>query len=754
MAEKIKIGVLTSGGDAPGMNAAVRAVIRGALVNGADPYAIYEGWQGAIDGGDRVKKMEWSDASAIIDKGGTIIGTARSDDFRERWGMKKAAANLLSHGIDRVVVIGGDGSLAGADEFRREWPSMLEELVSEGEIEQKTADAHPELFLVGLAGSIDNDLVGTDTTIGADTALARILTAIDQISSTAASHQRTFILEVMGRRCGYLALMSAMAGGCDYVLIPEMPPAEGWEEEMISKLEAGREAGRRESIIIVAEGAQDRDGNPIDSRRVSEALKEKAGIEARITILGHVQRGGTPTAFDRWMSTILGYSAVQELLTAEPGTEGHILGVRRNRVARLPLVETIVKTRAVATAIKEGRYEDAVEARGHGFGLTLKITDTMTRPPSKDVTPDDKGAGKRVAILHAGGLAPGMNTAARAAVRLGLAHGYQMLGVEGGFPGLIAGNVRELSWREVDSWAGESGANLGTQRTLPSVEHLYSIGRAIENNNIDGLLVIGGFTAYLGAHMLVKERERFQAFRIPIVCVPASIDNNLPGAELSIGTDTAINNIVWALDHIKASAAASRRCFVTETMGRYCGYLAQMSGIASGAELVYLHETGMTLEQVLEDAHRMRDAFEGGRDLFLVVRNEEANAQYSSDFLARAFEEEGGGLFDVRLNNIGHIQQGGVPTAYDRLLATRLTDYALSILDEQFETSRHKAFYVGRTTEGGLTSAPLEHMMDEVDPTFRRPLEQWWMRYRGVGAAVSLKGAPLPPPLELTDREP
>nr|NLD40369.1 6-phosphofructokinase [Actinomycetales bacterium] len=236
------------------MNAAVRAVIRGAIVNGAQPYAIYEGWQGAIEGGDRVKAMEWGDASSIIDKGGTIIGTARSDDFREWWGMKAAMKNLITHGIDRLVVIGGDGTLTGADEFRREWPTMLAELVAEGEVSQELAERHPELYLVGLPGSIDNDLVGSDTTIGTDTALARILTAIDQISSTAASHQRTFILEVMGRRCGYLALMSAMAGGCDYVLIPEQPPADGWEEDMIAKLEAGRAAGRRESLIIVAEG--------------------------------------------------------------------------------------------------------------------------------------------------------------------------------------------------------------------------------------------------------------------------------------------------------------------------------------------------------------------------------------------------------------------------------------------------------------------------------------------------------------------
>lgn len=747
----MKIGVLTSGGDAPGMNAAVRAVVRGALALGAEPYAIYEGWQGAIDGHERVALMGWSDVSSIIDQGGTVIGTARSADFRERWGMKTAAKNLLAHGIDRLVVIGGDGSLAGADEFRREWPSMLEELVAEGEITAKTAKAHPELFLVGLVGSIDNDLVGTDTTIGTDTALARILEAIDQISSTAASHQRTFILEVMGRRCGYLALMSSMAGGCDYVLIPEMPPADGWEDDMIAKLQMGREAGRRESIIVVAEGAADRQGGRIDSHRIAQALKDRAGMDARITILGHVQRGGSPTAFDRWMSTLLGYAAVQELLGAQPGGEAHILGVRRNRVARIPLVAAVENTRAVAKHVAEGRYEEAVAARGRGFVQTLSITETMNRPPVTDVTPQDLGAGKRVAILHAGGLAPGMNNAARAAVRLGHAHGYQMLGVQGGFPGLANGDVRELTWSEVDAWASHSGAQLGTRRSIPKMETLYSIGRTIETNQIDALLIIGGYNAYLGAHTLLTERERFPAFNIPMVCVPASIDNNLPGAELSIGADTAVNNLVWAFDHLKASAAASRRCFVTETMGRYCGYLAQMSGMSVGAELVYLHETGISLEGILNDAHRMRDAFAAGRNLFLVIRNEEANAEYSADFLARAFEEEGGGLFDVRTNMIGHLQQGGQPSAFDRLLATRLVQYALSVLDEQFESAKSKAFYVGSTTEGGYTASPLEHMLEEVDSTYRRPLDPWWLKYRDISAAVSLKGSPAPAPLDIID---
>lgn len=750
MSEPIRIGVLTSGGDAPGMNAAVRAVVRSALAHGAVPYAVKEGWQGAVDGGERIVEMGWSDVSSILDRGGTIIGTARSKDFRERPGMLAAARNLLERGIDRIVVIGGDGSLTGAKVFRSEWPSLLAELVEKGEVEEAQAQAHADLRIIGLVGTIDNDLVGTDTTIGTDTALHRIIDAIDQISSTAASHQRTFILEAMGRHCGYLPLMAAVASGCDYVLIPEMPPPPGWEEDMLEKLRIGREAGRRESLILVAEGAADQQGNRIDAQSIAQLLRERRGEDARVTILGHTQRGGTPSAYDRWMSTILGIAAVQEILSAAPDAEDHIIGIRHNRVARIPPVEAVKRTHAVADAIKEGRYDDAVAARGAGFSQTLRINEIMSNPPAADVVPEGPTRGKRIAILHAGGLAPGMNTAARAAVRLGIGRGYTMLGVDGGFPGLVSGDIRELSWAEVDAWAFEGGAKLGTHRAVPTIEELYSIGRAIETNGIDGLLVIGGYNAYLAAHLLATERKRYPAFRIPVVCVPASIDNNLPGTELSIGADSAVNNAVWALDRVKESAAASSRCFVAETMGRHCGYLALIAGIATGAEMVYLHERQPDLKRIAEDAVRMTASFSRGRHLFLVVRNEEASPEYNLDFMARAFEQEGGGLFDVRQQAIGHLQQGGKPSPFDRLLATRLVYYALKEMDEQVATGGDRASYIGFSSNY-IGSHDLERMPEEVDEEFRRPKDQWWLAFEPIHQTVSLYGTPMTVPLPVID---
>ncbi|WP_257786290.1 6-phosphofructokinase [Boudabousia tangfeifanii] len=798
-----RIGLLTSGGDAQGMNAAVRAVARTALAMGVQPCAIMEGWQGACDGGDRIKPLGWSDVSNILHKGGTVIGTARSKDFRERDGMRRAVKNLLEHGIDRLIVIGGDGSLTGTNEFRQLWPELLAELVERGEVSAEVADAHQHLMICGLVGSIDNDLVGSDMTIGADSALHRIVDAIDDISSTAASHQRTFVVEVMGRHCGYLPLMAGIAGGCDYVFIPEVPPEDGWEEELANKLRAGRAAGRRDSLVLVAEGAKDRHGEPITSQQVADVLSEKMGEDVRVTILGHVQRGGEPSAYDRWMSTILGYAAVQEVMKATPEDEPNILGVRHNRVSRIPMMKAVADTRSVAGLIKNGDYTAAVRLRGSSFAEMVQINRIMSTPPSyqpanralttgcvepkaqsrlDEIESNSKveharravlehtaaledhvrptpspghaweeevkpAAGKRVAILHAGGLAPGMNTAARAAVRIGIDKGLTMLGVQGSFGGLIDGRVSELAWESVEGWAFDGGAELGTRRPVPTVEQLYSLGRAIENNNIDALMIVGGFNAYLSAYELVKERDRYQAFNIPIICVPASIDNNLPGCELSIGADTALNNAVWALDRIKESAAASRRCFVAETMGRRCGYLALMSGIAAGAELTYLHEDGITLDQLNQDSIRMRKSFEAGRRLFMVISNEEASAIYNRDFLARVFEEEGKGLYDVRQTALGHLQQGGSPTPFDRLLATRLVFHAMNWVEEELarEIDSEKAHtfrsseavYIGYS-EGAIRTAPIERIAEVVEMENRRPRKQWWLELRPVSEVVSM----------------
>lgn len=728
-AAKVKIGVITSGGDAQGMNAVVRAAVRTALHEGAQPYAIREGWKGAVFGGELIQKLEWSDVSGILNKGGTSIGTARCDEFRERAGIKRAVHNLVTEGIDRLVIVGGDGTLSGADELRELWPELLAELVDDGALSAEQAAQHAQLHIAGVVGSIDNDLVGTDMTVGADSALHRIIEAIDAIAATAASHQRTFVIEVMGRRCGYLALMSAIAGGCDYVLIPELPPEDGWQERMCEKLREGRAKGRRDSLVIVAEGAIDRHGNPITSSDVQQALEERLGEDVRITSLGHVQRGGTPSAYDRWMSTLLGYTAAQEVVSAGANNQPIIVGTRHNRIVRLPMMETIQQTRKVKEYLNSGDWDSAVAARGSGYREMIEVFETLSSPEpqsaGREAHIERLGRAPRVGIIHAGGLAPGMNPAARAAVKLGLDAGFDMVGIEGGFPGLLEGRLRQLRWADVEGWAEDGGAELGTRRTIATVDQYYKLSRAMEEAKLDGLVIIGGFKAYKAAYEMYQERDRYPSFKIPMVIVPASIDNNLPGCEISIGADTALNNNTRTLDQIRQSASASQRCFVTETMGRKNGYLAFMSALAAGAEQVYLYEEGITLSQLAEDTKRMVHSFEQGRNLYLVVRNEGASEYYTTDFLARIFEEEGAGKFDVRWSILGHMQQGGNPSPFDRTLAVRLVHKAIDTLFAELSTGGTGCWHVGQM-EGTTQAFPVAHMPELIDMVDRLPYNPWW----------------------------
>ncbi len=733
------IGVLTSGGDAQGMNAAVRAVVRTALDRDTDVYAIYEGYNGMVNGGASICKMTWDSVGGILHKGGTIIGTARSVEFRERAGRLQAARNLLEHDIDSLVIIGGDGSLTGANTFRQEWSGLLEELVETGQVSREMADRHPNLTIAGLVGSIDNDMFGTDMTIGADTALQRITEAIDAISSTAASHQRSFVVEVMGRHCGYLALMSSLATGADWVLIPESPPdVDNWEEKMCEILQSGREAGRRDTIVVVAEGARDRNGNPITSDYVKQVLEERLGEDTRVTILGHVQRGGAPSAFDRYMSTLLGYAAVDEIVSGRSNGEAFLIGMQNNQITRSPLMECVEKTRAVAKSITAHNYDEAMDLRGSSFKEAFRTLRTFVR-----ALPHEPPSGQkplRLAVINAGGPAPGMNTATRAAVRLGLDKGHIMLGIRNGFRGMIDGEIEEMHWMSVAGWTVSGGSELGTNRKIPHGRDFYAMARQIEQWDIQGLLMIGGWSGYQTAYELLRERENFSAFNIPIICLPASINNNLPGSDVSIGADTALNSIVEAVDKIKQSAVASRRCFVVEVMGRHCGYLSLMSGLATGAERVYLPEEGVTLREMQADLEYMLRGFRSGKRLGLIIRNEAVNPVYTTSFMSALFEEEGGDLFDVRQAILGHMQQGGSPTSFDRIQGTRLASKCIDFLIEEAHNDPPGAAFIG--LQGGRVAiSNLEDMPRMMDYANSRPKRQWWLDLRVI-AKVMAQPAP------------
>jgi 6-phosphofructokinase 1 len=736
-----RIAILTSGGDAPGMNAALRAVVRMGLSRGLEIFAIYEGYSGMVGGGDYIRPMRWSDVGGILHLGGTIIGSARCKEFRERHGRLRAVRNLLLHEIEGLIVVGGDGSLTGADLLHREWSGLVKELAETGQVSQWVADNHSTLAVVGIIGSIDNDMFGSDITTGADTALHRIIEATDAIASTAASHQRSFVVEVMGRNCGYLALMSAMASGADWVLIPESPPdVDEWEEKMCDRLGKGRQMGRRDSMVIIAEGARDRQGNPITSQRIKRTLEERLGEDTRITVLGHVQRGGSPSAFDRNLSTLLGAEAIEAITTMNPAGEPLIVGMQGNKLTRTPLNIALEKTRAVADAVAAQNYEEALALRGSSFREAYDIVRTLVRSSPRPPAPDQRRL--RLALIHGGGPAPGMNTAVRAAIRIGIDRGHVMFGVRNAFRGFINNDIAELNWMSVNGWATRGGSELGTNRYVPKGRDLYAIARHMEELKIDGLLMVGGWSGYQSMLELYNQRHNYPAFDIPMVCLPATINNNLPGTELSVGADSALNSIIWAVDRIKQSAVASQRTFIVEVMGFYCGYLALMGALATGAERVYLHEEGISMHDLVKDVEEFRHAFEHGKRLGLVIRNEMANEVYTTNFMRTLFEEEGGSLFDVRQAILGHLQQGGTPSPFDRIFATRLAVRCIDYLEELAARHETTGACIG-LVQGEVRFTGLDELSRLMDNEHSRPRKQWWMDLRPIARTLAEQSATL-----------
>ncbi len=300
-----RIGVLTSGGDSPGMNAAIRAVVRTAIYHKLDVFGVERGYQGLIDGA--IQQMGPRSVSGIINRGGTVLHSARCKPFYEPEGRAQAAKQLAEHGIEGLVVIGGDGSYQGALKLHEEHG----------------------IKCIGLPGTIDNDIGGTDFTIGYDTALNIAVDAIDRIRDTAASHDRIFFVEVMGRHSGYLAMMSGIAGGAEEVLVPETPTDL---DKLVDDLNEARHKGKTSSIVVIAEG--DDAGKAIDVMRRVQELGKFPNV--RVAVIGHMQRGGTPTAFDRILASRLGLRAVEALMDGETGK---MAGMSADTVVLRPLSE-------------------------------------------------------------------------------------------------------------------------------------------------------------------------------------------------------------------------------------------------------------------------------------------------------------------------------------------------------------------------------------------------------------------------------
>jgi 6-phosphofructokinase 1 len=318
MAKISKVGILTSGGDSPGMNAAIRAVTRAGVNSSLDVFGILKGYEGMIDG--EIKQLTKQDVSGILQKGGTVLKTARSKRFFDKSFRKTAYENLKKNGIDSLVVIGGDGSFKGATIFSQEF----------------------DIPVVGIPGTIDNDMYGTDYTIGFDTCLNTVMEAVDKIRDTASSHNRIFFVEVMGREAGFVALQGGIASGVEAILIPEVKD----QIDNLLELLAKPERKNKSSIIFVAEGHTE--GNTYEiAERVGKAFPD---FEVRVTILGHIQRGGTPTAYDRITASRMGVAAIEALLDDQKSI---MIGIANGEIVHVPLSKTVKLHKDVPQSLLE-----------------------------------------------------------------------------------------------------------------------------------------------------------------------------------------------------------------------------------------------------------------------------------------------------------------------------------------------------------------------------------------------------------------
>ena len=423
--------------------------------------------------------------------------------------------------------------------------------------------------------------------------------------------------------------VAAIVTEADFVFIPEWPPEVNWPEKLCKKLKAERDAGQRLNIIIVAEGAIDREGTPIKSDAVKKIVEEKLQQDTRVTILGHVQRGGAPSAFDRILGCRMGAEAVMALMDATPDTDACVVSLAGNTAIRVNLMECVKKTQAVAKATEEKDWAKAVELRGRSFQRNL---DTY-RMLSKHHVVNPEGKGYKLGVMHCGAPACGMNAAVRSFVRNCLSSGNKAMAIHNGVEGLIEDQIKEITWSDVQGWVVQGGALLGTKRKLPK-GNFDKIAANLKKHNIQGLLVIGGFEAFQCVLELAEARDGHPEFCIPMTVLPATISNNVPGTDFSLGADTALNEITEICDRIRQSAQGTkRRVFIIETMGGYCGYLATMAGLAGGADAAYIREEPFSIKDLMHDLEIMKGKMiEGKIERGLILRNEKANDNYTTDF--------------------------------------------------------------------------------------------------------------------------
>lgn len=467
-------------------------------------------------------------------------------------------------------------------------------------------------------------------------------------------------------------------------------------------------------------------------------------MDCRVTTLGHVQRGGTTSAFDRFLATLQGVEAVQTILEPHESSLAVLIGIHQNKISRHPLMERVIQTRSVSEAIKSGEFEKAFCLRDAYFKANYRLVESLkVRHDTQEI---DKKI--NIGLINVGAPCGGMNSANRAVVHYCLNQGHRILGIGNGFHGLEAGEVKELTWADVDSWVSMGGSELGTNRHLPEND-LGTIACQLQKYEISALVIIGGFEAFISVTQLARNRHLYPAFAIPIICLPATVSNNVPGTDFSIGSDTALNSIMDMCDCIKQSASSSRkRLFVVDVQGGHCGYLATVSSLIAGGTYSYIHEEGVRLSDLMRESRHLKNRFaEDKRQGRIILRNEFCSDTYSAEVMSKIFEEEAEGSFDCRWVSLGHIVQGGRPSPLDRIRATRLAVMAVNYIEiflcpERLSDSVRNQYLMMKSNEIAEFSDNLECSQSFIDgeTTCNETVKQLSSNSKLAAAVIGIHG--------------
>lgn len=617
-----KIGVLTSGGDAPGMNAAIRAVVRTAVSYGMEVVGVKRGFSGLID--EDFVNLDATSVADIIQRGGTFLFTARCPEMMTKEGQDAAAESCHKHGIQALVVIGGDGSFRGC---------------------QSLADRG--INVIGVPGTIDLDIACTEYTIGFDTAVNTAMNAIDNIRDTSTSQERCSIIEVMGRHAGYIALWCGIANGAEAVLTTELYNYE--EQKLIGDIQRKLKSGRKHYIIVNAEGIGDSEG-------MAKRIEYATGMPTTATILGYLQRGGSPTCKDRVFASAMGAKAVDIL---KKGGSKRVVAFKNGAFVDFDMDEALAMKKTLDPFLVD--MLSRLTRKGEGKML---LREGMLAPSG-----ESQGR-KTIGILTSGDDAPGMNAAIRAIVRSAIGYNMKVIGFHHGFNGILDEDYIEMS-NSTMSETVQKGGTLLLAGNCPEFKTEDGVKKAVEKLKalgVDVLIVIGGAGTMRGGLDLIAQG-------VNVIGIPATIDLDIACSEYTIGFDTAVNTAMTAIDKIRDTSQSHERCSIIEVAGEHSGHNALWCGIANGAEDILTPEYyDRNPQRIISEIISKKKL---GKRLHLIVNSQAVGRSAS---LAKDVDFATG--LETRATVLGSLQCGGRPTCQDRVFASAMGGKAVEAINQ------------------------------------------------------------------------